>query len=165
MQDCCHRIYFSLPSSYHPHEMTLNLPCESFLWQATTAADWYDILQRPSPYGSTQASRLTGVSTPKMVAYLSEMRTIPAAVPLSDIAHFVLIHILLKQLFEHCMEEKLTVSDPAVEGEEMDLELLTLQLAMHNWLQNWKASRNSQTEAGSSEPPMIQNCLYFSTQT
>ncbi|EKM80781.1 hypothetical protein AGABI1DRAFT_71303 [Agaricus bisporus var. burnettii JB137-S8] len=161
MQDCCHRIYFSLPSSYHPHEMTLNLPCESFLWQATTAAEWYDILQRPSPYGSTQASRLTGVSTPKMVAYLSEMRTIPAAVPLSDIAHFVLIHIFLKQLFEHCMREKLTVSDPAVEGEEMDLELLTLQLAMHNWLQNWKASRDSQTETRSSEPPMIQNLLPF----
>ncbi|XP_006460902.1 hypothetical protein AGABI2DRAFT_204206 [Agaricus bisporus var. bisporus H97] len=161
MQDCCHRIYFSLPSSYHPHEMTLNLPCESFLWQATTAADWYDILQRPSPYGSTQASRLTGVSTPKMVAYLSEMRTIPAAVPLSDIAHFVLIHIFLKQLFEYCMREKPTVSDPAVEGEEMDLELLTLQLAMHNWLQNWKASRDSQTETRSSEPPMIQNLLPF----
>lgn len=165
MHDCCHCIYFALPSSYHPHEMTLNLPCESSLWQANTAAEWYSILQHPSLDGSSQASRLTGVSIPKMVAYLSEMRTIPTAVPLSAIAHFVLIHIFLKQLFQHCVSGRLTMSDSVAEGDETDSELLALQLTMHNWLHNWKNCRDSQTEVGSSEPPFIKNCLYCFIQT
>ncbi|KAF5351903.1 hypothetical protein D9756_007476 [Leucocoprinus leucothites] len=160
MHDCCHCIYFALPSSYHPQEVTLNLPCENALWQATTAADWYLVLQRSSPYGTTQSSRLTGMSIPKMVAYLSETRTIPSEAPLSAFAHFVLVHITLKQLFQYCVlgkPPKKTIGG----SDEMDPQMFKLQFAMHNWLHNWKNSPDSRIEKGSSEPPFIQNLVPF----
>lgn len=160
MHDCCHCIYFALPSSYHPQEVTLNLPCENALWQANTAAEWYMVLQRSSPYGTTQASRLTGMSIPKMVAYISETRAIPTAVPLNAFAHFVLIHITLKQLFQYCVGGKPTKPKPVAGDDEMDPEMFKLQFAMHNWFQNWRNSPDSRIEAGSGEPPFIQNRMY-----
>lgn len=157
MHDCCHCIYFALPSSYHSQEVTLGLPCENDLWQADTAADWYTVLQRPSPYGTTQASRLAGMCIPKMMAYLSETRTIPAAIPQSAFAHFVLIHIILKQLFLYCVGGKPPGAKPGA-ADEMDPEMFKLQFSLHNWLQNWRNSPDSRTEAGPGEPPFIQNC-------
>ncbi|KAF9453936.1 hypothetical protein P691DRAFT_811707 [Macrolepiota fuliginosa MF-IS2] len=161
MHDCCHCIYFALPSSYHSQEVTLGLPCENALWQASTAAEWYMVLQRPSPYGTTQASRLTGMCIPKIVAYLSETRTTPAAIPQSDFAHFVLIHIILKQLFEYCVGGKPLNVKFGAPGDEMDPEMYKLQFAFHNWLRNWRSSPDSQADTGSSEPPFIRNLLPF----
>lgn len=161
MHDCCHCIYFALPSSYHPQEVTLCLPCEDELWQATTAADWYAVLQRSSPYGTTQSSRLTGMSIPKMAAYLSETRTIPTAVPVSAFGHFVLIHITLKHLFQYCVEGKPANVNAVGGGDDaMDPEMYKLQFAMHNWLHNWKHSPDSRIETGPGEPPFIQNCVF-----
>jgi hypothetical protein len=162
MHDCCHCIYFALPSSYHPRDVTLYLPCENELWQATSAADWYAVLQRSSPYGTTQSSRLTGMSIPKMVAYLSETRSIQTAVPVSAFGHFVLIHITLKHLFQYCVGGKPEKPNTTgADDDEMDPEMLKLQFAMHNWLNNWKNSPDSRLETGSGEPPFIQNCMFL----
>lgn len=165
MHDCCHCIYFGLPASYHPHEVTLNLPCESSLWNANTAAEWYTILQHPSLDGSSQASRLTGISLLEMVVYLSEMRTTSTPVPLGAFAHFVLIHIFLKQLFQHCVDGRPTMLGSIADGDETSSEVFALQFAMHNWLHNWKNCWDSQIEAGSSDPPFIINCSYYCIQT
>ncbi|KXN90128.1 Zinc finger protein klf1 [Leucoagaricus sp. SymC.cos] len=161
MHDCCHCIYFALPSSYHPQEVILNLPCEDALWQATSAADWYMVLQRSSPYGTTQSSRLTGMNIPKMVAYLSETRTIPTAVPLNAMAHFVLIHITLKQLFQYCVGGKPPRAKTIGGDDEMDPQMFKLQFALHNWLHNWKHSPDSRIETGTGEPPFVQNLVPF----
>ncbi len=158
MHDCCHCIFFALPSSYHATEIILNLPCESALWQASTANDWYRVIQRSSPYGTTQASRLTGMNIPKMMAYLGETRTIPTAVPLSAFAHFTLIHIIMRQLFQYLAGGKAPKPKEVSEDGDMDPEMFKLQFSLHNWLQNWKNSPDSRAEPGSGEPPFIQNC-------
>lgn len=160
MHDCCHCIFFTLPPSYHAEEVTLNLPCETALWQACTATDWYNVIQRSSPYGTTQASRLTGVSAPKMVEYLTETRAIPTAVPLSAFAHFALIHIILKRLFQYLAGGKAPRPKEGTEDGDMDPEMFRLQFSLHNWLQNWKNSPDSRVEAGSGEPPFIHNCKF-----
>lgn len=163
MHDCCHCIYFALPTSYHPQEVILNLPCENALWQATNATDWYQVLRRSSPYGTTQSSRLTGMSIPKMVAYLSEPRVIPTSVPLSSFAHFVLVHIILKQLFQYCVGGKVPKPKIGVNDDEMDPQMFKHQFALHNWLNNWKNSPDSRIERGTNEPPFIQNCAVLET--
>ncbi|GLB37314.1 putative GAL4-like Zn(II)2Cys6 (or C6 zinc) binuclear cluster DNA-binding domain [Lyophyllum shimeji] len=164
MHDCCHSIYFALPSSYHPSEIELNLPCEDSLWRATTAADWFIALQEDSPYGST-TSRLTGLNMLQCLASISETRLLEVYIPLNPFSHFILIHAMLRDLFVTCVEGRLPrgVAAPAVDQNEIvNQEIYRLQYALHNWLQNWLNSPElPKVDDANEEPPFIANALPF----
>lgn len=158
MHDCCHCIYFALPSSYHPSEIELNLPCEDALWEANSAAEWYMVLQSPSPYGDCR-TRLTGLSIHQTLATLGDTHQITAYIPVNPFAHFVLIHAILRHLFVVCLESRLPKLSSAVNEEEgLNHEIFGLQYALHNWLQNWMNSPDtSKINDPNDEPPFIHN--------
>ncbi|KAF8070356.1 fungal-specific transcription factor domain-containing protein [Lyophyllum atratum] len=164
LHDCCHSIYFALPSSYHPSEIELNLPCEDGLWRATTATDWFMALQKPSPYGSNK-SRLTGLSMLQCLGSMSETRVLDAYMPLNPFAHFILIHAILRHLFVTCVEGRLprgVVPGVIDRNEVVSQEIYRLQYALHNWLQNWLNSPElPKVEDINEEPPFIYNALPF----
>ncbi|KAG5646830.1 hypothetical protein DXG03_002207 [Asterophora parasitica] len=158
------RIYFALPSSYHPSEIELNLPCEEGLWRATTATDWFTALQKPSPYGSIKA-RLTGLNMLHCLNALSDTRLMEAPIPANPFAHFILIHAILRHLFVTCVEGRLPRGDAASiadSNEHANQEIYRLQYALHNWLQNWLNSPElPKVDEDHEEPPFIYNALPF----
>ncbi|KAG6920065.1 hypothetical protein DXG01_010133 [Tephrocybe rancida] len=164
LHDCCHSIYFALPSSYHPSEIELNLPCEDALWRATTAAEWYMVLQEPSPYGSSK-SRLTGIGMLQTLGTLSETRLLEAHTPINPFSHFILIHAMLRHLFVTCVEGRLPKGDVAATVSTNDVvnqEIYRLQYALHNWLQSWlNAPELPKVNDVNEEPPFIYNALPF----
>lgn len=150
LHDCCHSIYFALPSSYHPSEIELNLPCEDGLWQAGSSEDWFRVLQTTSPYGSSK-SRLIGISMPQSLVSLS--------VPMNPFSHFILIHSILRHLFVTCVERRIS--------ETVRQEIYNLQYALHSWLQNWMNSPElPQVNGSNDEPAFVHNgtltiaCMY-----
>lgn len=160
LHDCCHSIYFALPSSYHPSEIELNLPCEDALWRANTAADWITILQDPSPYG-TFKSRLTGNGMLQTLGTLSETRVLEVYVPINPFSHFILIHAMLRHLFVTCVEGRLPKGDVVATvntNDAVNQEIYRLQYALHNWLQNWlNGPELPKVEDVNEEPPFIYN--------
>jgi len=158
-----------MPSSYLPDEMAMCLPCEDTLWKASTATEWFLALQKPSPYGSIP-ERLRGVSMSRVLAELCQQHTLETSIPLNPFSHFILIHAILRNLFTVCLESRLPVSSsspppPPASGsndEIVNQEIMTLQYALHNWLQSWLNSpelpRTATTDA---EPPFICNALPF----
>ncbi|PFH52062.1 hypothetical protein AMATHDRAFT_57836 [Amanita thiersii Skay4041] len=161
MHDCCHCIYFALPTSYHQHEIQLNLPCDNGLWQARCAADWFAVLQASSPYGPYQM-RLTGISFLKSLSYISTTRLLSAHISLNPFAHFVLVHSILRQLFHTCVEHQITGHSAEASDESVDQKVLELQYALHNWFQSWKHSPDApKNTVPHDEPPFIDNVLPF----
>jgi hypothetical protein len=158
LHDCCHSIYFALPSSYHPSEIELNLPCDGVLWQAGTPTDWFMVLQAPSPYGDSK-SRLIGSSMSRCLSTLSEARLMTAYIPLNPFAHFILIHAILRHLFVTCVEGRLPKPTGGVGDSDMvSQEIYGLQYALHNWLQNWINSPElPKVQDANEEPPFIHN--------
>lgn len=157
MHDCCHSIYFALPSSYHPSEIELNLPCEDALWQAGSSPDWFRVLQTASPYGSSK-SRLTGISMPRSLASLSGAQSLTPYIPLNPFSHFILVHAILRHLFITCVEGRITKSTAdgnAGNDETVRQEIYSLQYALHNWLQNWMNS--PERPQGNDEPSFVDN--------
>ncbi|KAG6821024.1 hypothetical protein H0H93_007914 [Arthromyces matolae] len=154
------RIYFALPSSYHPSEIELNLPCEDALWRATCATDWLAVLQQPSPYG-TFKSRLTGVHMLQTLGALSETRLLEVYVPINPFSHFILIHAMLRHLFVTCVEGRLPKGDTistVSTNDAVNQEIFRLQYALHNWLQSWlNAPELPKVNDVNEEPPFIYN--------
>ncbi|RDB24817.1 hypothetical protein Hypma_008007 [Hypsizygus marmoreus] len=163
LHDCCHSIYFALPSSYDPSEIELNLPCEEALWRASTSTDWFLALQAASPYGPLE-SRLTGVSMMQCLAAMSETRLLNPYMPLNPFAHFILIHAILRHLFVTCVEgrQPRAAASGVDHDEIINQEIFRLQYALHNWLQNWLNSPElPKVEDVNEEPPFIHNALPF----
>ncbi|KAF9467338.1 fungal-specific transcription factor domain-containing protein [Collybia nuda] len=162
LHDCCHSIYFALPSSYHPSEIELNLPCDGSLWQATTSTDWFMALQTPSLYGNSNF-RLIGMSMSRCLSTLSETRHAAIHIPLSPFAHFVLIHAILRDLFVTCVEGRFPKAAGGVsDSDTVSREIYGLQYALHNWLQNWLNSPElPKAQDPNEEPPFINNVLPF----
>ena len=171
LHDTVHCIYFAMPPSYLPNEMAMFLPCDDALWKASTATEWFLALQKLSPYGSVQ-ERLMGVSMPRAIAEFNQQRTPETTIPLNPFAHFVLIHAILRNLFTVCLQSRLPVSatsSPQLHqsnadtvDEVVDQEIMTLQYALHNWLQSWLSGPElPQTTSAEAEPPFITNALPF----
>ena len=157
MHDCCHSIYFALPTSYHPSEIELNLPCEDALWQAESSPDWLRVLQITSHYGSSR-SRLIGVSMPRSLASLTGTRLLATHIPLNPFSHFILIHSILRHLFITCIESGVAMAGSSGNNEMVNQEICGLQYALHNWLQNWMNSAElPQVKNSNDEPPFVQN--------
>ena len=111
-----------------------------------------------------------GVSMPRVLAELSQQRIPEASIPLNPFSHFVLIHAILRNLFTVCLESRLPISstssprEPSTgssNGEVVDQEIMTLQYALHNWLQSWLNSPDCPRTASEAEPPFICNALPF----
>ncbi|KAG6812541.1 hypothetical protein H0H92_002310 [Tricholoma furcatifolium] len=157
-------IYFALPSSYHPSEIELNLPCEDALWKAATATEWFSVLQGPSVYGLTK-SRLTGINMLQTLGTLSETHLLEVHIPINPFSHFVLIHAILRHLFVTCVEGRLPRGDVVATVSANDVvnqEIYRLQYALHNWLQNWlNAPELPKVNDVNEEPPFIYNALPF----
>ncbi|KAG6897729.1 hypothetical protein C0992_011939 [Termitomyces sp. T32_za158] len=160
LHDCCHSIYFASPSSYHPREIELNLPCEDALWRANTAADWFTVLQEPSPYGTVK-SRLIGNGMLQTLGTLSETRVLDVHIPINPFSHFILIHAMLRHLFVTCVEGRLPKGDVVATvntNDAVNQEIYRLQYALHNWLQNWLNGPDlPKVEDVNEEPPFINN--------
>ncbi|KAJ7128945.1 fungal-specific transcription factor domain-containing protein [Mycena crocata] len=156
LHDCCQSIYFGLPSSFHPGEMTLRLPCEEALWRAGTAEEWFSILKT---YESPQP-RLTGPDYSSTFASMVNPQFLPGSA-LSPFSHFVLIHAILRDLFTACSEAVSLAADPsrrlAEEGTEV---LIAVQYALHNWLHSWRSSHAGHQQMAD-EPSFMGNALPF----
>ena len=161
-----------MPSSYLPNEIALYLPCEDALWKASTATEWFLVLQKPSPYGSTH-ERLTGVSMPRALAEFNQQRTPDTSIPLNPFSQFILIHAILRDLFTVCLQSRLPMASPSsslsdqqftggFNDEVVDQEIMTLQYALHNWLQSWlRGPELPRPTSAEAEPPFICNALPF----
>ncbi|VDB95376.1 unnamed protein product [Peniophora sp. CBMAI 1063] len=153
--DQSHRIFFALPASFAPDEVSLRLPCEESLWEAPDAFAWSQALLAESPYG-TISQRLLGVPMLHGFAAMGleggqlpdgvtdALSAIPAIPPFG---HFILLHGLLGELFRRCTAADSPANRPKPptpsssftdEGEEeVSPQLFAMQLALHKWLKLW----------------------------
>lgn len=150
------------------------LPCEDALWKASTATEWFLALQKPSPYGNTQ-ERLMGVSMPRIMAEFEQQRASQITIPLNPFSQFILIHVILRNLFTICVARRLVASTANTHitqplptgatgssGEVVDSEVMTLQYALHNWLQSWLGGPELPRAHGTEEePPFAHNALPY----
>ncbi|KAI0064073.1 hypothetical protein BV25DRAFT_1823579 [Artomyces pyxidatus] len=180
LHDCCHCVFFSLPPSFFIAELDWCLPVEDALWNASSSREWYDLLERPSPYG-TAAARLIGQPMQKALSILGDMHMpltseIP---PLPPFAHFILIHSILCSIYFSCFESQ-SVSrsqSPRLpdytsvlyplpldgrEGGGVKANSFVLQYTLHNWLQSWlHAPEKPNATKGVEESQFMQNAMPY----
>ncbi|KAJ7645658.1 fungal-specific transcription factor domain-containing protein [Mycena polygramma] len=129
IHDCCLPIFFGMPGSYLPGEVTLHLPCEQALWNAGSAKEWFSILQEPSLLVPLH-ERLSGPDLASNLASMNDMQFTPTS--LSSFSHFILIHAILRDLF--------TAYSPTMASDSPRAPTqatISAQYALHNWLQSW----------------------------
>lgn len=131
-------------------ELNICLPVEDELWRASSAQEWYLLLQQPSRYGSIPA-RLSGFNMRKALAMLATSSS--AVLPVPPFANFVLVHAILRLIFDRA-----TVRNAATEGEFA----LHIQVLLQSWLHNWlNAPDGPQTQSHSDEPPFMQHATPY----
>jgi hypothetical protein len=154
LHDCCQTIFFGLPPSYMPGEMTVRLPCEEQLWKAGSVEDWLSLLDAPS--GSLQQSscvRLAGLDLSTTFASMVNPHFLPS-LNLSAFGHFVVIHTILRDLFAACSE---TITTDLLRDDDVpNRRIVTVQYALHNWLNSWTSSSAGHPHAAE-EPPFFEN--------
>jgi len=171
LHDCCQIIYFASTPSFDPIEieMEFRLPCEDILWTAKTSTEWFMALQQPSAFGSIQ-ERLVGIKMSQGMVPMREMRLAASPMLLEPCAHFVLIHQILRHLFDVCIQKRqLKTEDQAVSmanpsgpaNDELDPDIVGLQYALHNWLQSWLNYPDVPRITRDTEPLFLEHCLPF----
>ncbi|KAF7306857.1 Fungal-trans domain-containing protein [Mycena indigotica] len=164
LHDCCQSIYFGLPPSYLPQEVSLRLPCDERLWQAQNAEEWRSVLVTLNTSNPSQIPHecLAGHPLNSAFSNMVQLRSDYLPVPnLSPFAHFILIHALLRDLFAACLErvEPKSFYEPGDKNAPHQT-ILTTQYAMHNWLQSWIAS-SAPIRTPFDELPLAENPLPF----
>ncbi|KAH9858511.1 fungal-specific transcription factor domain-containing protein [Lenzites betulinus] len=152
LHDCCHAIYFNLSPTFRTEQFTLGLPCEDALWTAKTAAEWAMILQMPSAYGSIEV-RLCGHYLKALYFYLIQNNpdNSPRPFNVTPFAHFIMIHAMMRKLFEMYLRDRLPLLQPDSSGTRgvrqkvnphfVDRDrVFHVQIMMHQWLQSWISS-------------------------
>lgn len=129
----------------------MNLPVDEDLWRAGSAEDWFNLLQRPSPYGETSA-RLSGFSAQNALSVLGSMHFMPIQLPLSTFAHLILVHSLLSDIYT-------PYTTSAVDSTQTDT--LTLHNALHTWLHSWRHAPDTAVNIGRPETRFYQNALPY----
>ncbi|KAJ7594671.1 hypothetical protein C8J56DRAFT_927340 [Mycena floridula] len=162
LHDASHCIYFALTPSYDVSELVLNLPCDTQLWQAGSAAEWSKILHSPSKYGSIQ-SRLTGPSMPYIVQSLWAAQALSHPIVMSPFALFVLTHTILQQMYSVCVDSRLPqgMRTTTITADAMEQQIFALQFALHNWLQCWNYSPDTPDINSVEEPAFLEHALQF----
>jgi len=171
LHDCYQCMHLSLPSSFHPSEFNVNLPCDEAIWTAGNALEWFEALQGHSPYGSGQG-RLLGVSMQQALVSLGQTRIPSLPFSLNPFASFTLVHSLLRNTHSSCTAQpspddyssrpKTLLDDiSAVVGGAQD-NTSAAQFALHNWLQAWlNGPALSAFERGWDRPPFVCSALPF----
>lgn len=140
LHDTCNAIMLATAPSYRFGEVLTCLPGEAALWKAQSAQEWYSILQKSdAPYGSVE-NRMMGPNLRRCLDALAEPQLLTRPTPVSPFGHFVLIHALLRILFDVCVESRLPTQGNTTNQEEVKQEIYKIQFGLHNWLQSWLAS-------------------------
>ncbi|TFK74536.1 hypothetical protein BDN72DRAFT_759444 [Pluteus cervinus] len=163
MHDCCHSMYFGWQPQYLCDEMDLYLPCNSDLWEAKDANEWWCILHSPTQagYADTEA-RLRGPNLRQALQCLKQHNFSGTPIALDPFAHFVLIHAILRRLFSICLEDRLANNQADDRHEQsVRMEIRDLDYSMQNWVESWKQSPLSPRARSDVEPPFIANVLPF----
>ncbi|KAK0225469.1 hypothetical protein IW262DRAFT_1265991 [Armillaria fumosa] len=163
LHDCCHSVFFSIRSSFRTAEFDLYLPCDEALWKAQSAQEWYELLQKPSVYG-TGADRLYGVGMQQALINLGEIRLAASHTPLNPFSQFILIHTILQSIYECYSSSDTPTSspNPTSDGEGRQGNYFTTQCTLHNWLQTWIHCPDTvKRECECEEPPFAFNALPF----
>lgn len=163
LHDCCQCIYFALPPSINS-EFDLSLPCDGGLWKASSSREWFEHLQEPSHYGSA-AARLMGMNSRKALATLTEISAPAPPLHLPPFANFLLIHSILCNIYSHMQMEGAVSGGSGSSGADdaaRENTALTVQNALHNWLQGWQSEPAvPRPEVGAPEPPFACDALPF----
>ncbi|KAJ6558500.1 hypothetical protein DFH09DRAFT_1163012 [Mycena vulgaris] len=154
--DCCQSIFFGLPPSYIPGEITLRLPCEEALWRAGSAEEWLSILEASS---GSRRHRLTGLDLSTTSTSMLDPQFIPTP-NVSPLGHFILIHIILRDLFAACSVITARDISSPVGKNTPDQTMLAVQYALHNWLDSWTSIRAGHRKT-TEEPCFVENVLPF----
>ncbi|KAG7439626.1 uncharacterized protein BT62DRAFT_976702 [Guyanagaster necrorhizus] len=169
LHDCCHSVFFSMRPSFQTAEFDMNLPCDEAIWKAETAAEWIDLLQKPSPYGLGSA-RLYGVGMQQALAHLGEMRLPTSLTPLNPFSQFILIHTILRNIYYSysvCDSDSASSTSPEPVGnEDRRGSQFAAQYTLTNWLRMWMSCPEAVKpedgdELDDDEPPFAQNALPF----
>ncbi|KAH8107837.1 fungal-specific transcription factor domain-containing protein [Cristinia sonorae] len=170
LHDCCHTIYYTLPPTYFRQEYNLHTPCDDSLWTAASAHEWYLELMRDIP-GQTPESRLRG--GPCVQDCLSHFaRVHPQSQPaliLNPFSQFVVIHGILRKLFEDCLDSDKNLNHKRGDGgsptvansDEYTRVNPTIQYMLHNWLQSWLQSPDTPKASKGQEPAFFHDGLPF----
>ncbi|KIY43290.1 hypothetical protein FISHEDRAFT_53788 [Fistulina hepatica ATCC 64428] len=159
LHDCCCPIYFGTMPNFQLQEITLGLPANERLWNASTADAWLQQLQ-DTVYGNMH-NQLLGFGLPAVLQQVCAPRVIERPFPLSPFAHFVTVHCILRsQFMTFAARPPVLVGVNA--GEDVRQELFLIQYALHNWFQSWLASPDMpKMERPDDEPPFLQHSLPF----
>ncbi|CDO72789.1 hypothetical protein BN946_scf184994.g42 [Trametes cinnabarina] len=170
MHDCCHAIYFNLSPTFRTEQFTLGLPCEDALWTAKNSAEWVAILQKPSPYGSTEV-RLCGHYLKALYYYLAQNNPNNAPRPfnVSPFAHLIMVHAMMRKLFEMYLRDRLPFSQPDSSGLRPKINphfvdrdrAFHVQILLHYWLQSWLNSPDSPRNVPEPNQRFCHNALPF----
>ncbi|KAI9068398.1 hypothetical protein FKP32DRAFT_1608961 [Trametes sanguinea] len=170
MHDCCHAIYFNLSPTFRTEQFTLGLPCEDALWTAKSSAEWAAILQKPSPYGSTEV-RLCGHYLKALYYYLAQNNPDNAPRPfnVSPFAHLIMVHAMMRKLFEMYLRDRLPFSQPDSSGLRPKINphfvdrdrAFHVQILLHYWLQSWLNSPDSPRNVPEPNQRFCHNALPF----
>ncbi|KAH9839436.1 uncharacterized protein C8Q71DRAFT_856049 [Rhodofomes roseus] len=168
MHDCCHCLYFNLRPTYETAAFDMYLPCEDALWTASSAEEWFAILRKPSRYGTMQ-QRLSGPRLQRSYAKLAAPSEALSPPPVfNPWQHLILIHVLLRQLFEEFIEARSPESEggqpaaaPGTQPEYISQErIFSFQATLHRWLQSWLQSPES-PQYSELEPRFVEQALPY----
>ncbi|KAI0644614.1 fungal-specific transcription factor domain-containing protein [Trametes meyenii] len=170
LHDCCHAIYFNLSPTFRTEQFTLGLPCEDGLWTAKTSAEWAILLQTPSPYGSIEV-RLCGHYLKALYFYLTQNNPENAPRPfnVSPFAHFIMIHAMMRKLFEMYLRDRLPFSQSDAAGGRPKIlphfvdrnRAFHVQILLHYWLQSWLTSPETPRDVPEPQQRFCFNALPF----
>ncbi|KAI0661266.1 fungal-specific transcription factor domain-containing protein [Cubamyces menziesii] len=170
LHDCCHAIYFNLSPTFRTEQFTLGLPSEDALWTAKNATEWAAILQTPSPYGSVEV-RLCGHYLKALYYYLAQNNPDNAPRPfnVSPFAHLVMIHAIMRKLFEMYLRDRLPFSQPDTTGLRPKINphfvdrdrAFHVQILLHYWLQSWLNSPDTPRNVPEPQQRFCFNALPF----
>ncbi|KAL0578281.1 hypothetical protein V5O48_003692 [Marasmius crinis-equi] len=165
LHDCCQSIYFATPQNSNL-AVDLHLPCESALWNAQSAQEWYECLQMPSRYGSS-AIRLKGVSFQQAWAGLVERRPPSVTAYTSTFGHLILIHQALAKIYLH-MHSAWDNCDQGISAKlgpdsTVSQTVYAMQNVLQNWLLNWQYEMQQSygTDTPATETPFSEDGLPF----
>ncbi|TFK81381.1 hypothetical protein K466DRAFT_667145 [Polyporus arcularius HHB13444] len=170
LHDCCHAIFFNLSPTLHTEQFTLGLPSEDALWAAKDATEWAQILQTPSPYGSVEI-RLCGHHLKTLYFYLvrDNPQNEPRQYLCSPFGHFIMIHAMMRKLFEMYLRDRLPFQTTEGAGPRPQLKphfvdkdrVYHIQILLHCWLQSWQQSPETPRDVPESHQRFLFNALPF----
>ncbi|KAI0371068.1 hypothetical protein BV20DRAFT_1017659 [Pilatotrama ljubarskyi] len=173
LHDCVHAIYFNLSPTFRTEQFTLGFPSEDGLWTAKNATEWAMLLQTPSPYGSIEV-RLCGLYLKALYFYLTQNNPDngPRPFNVSPFAHFIMIHAMMRKLFEMYLRDRLHFAQvdsdgaggarPKINPHFVDRDrAFHVQILLHYWLQSWQNSPETPRDVPEQQQRFCFNALPF----